>query len=412
MKLRWLLATLLLSTIALAQDVVPVVHVANPPNTAATLSKHYVVMVSLDGFRYDYPTKWGTPNLDAIAKAGASTPTGMRPSYPSITFPNHYTLVTGLRPEHNGIVSMEFYSPERAERYAYNSKAGTDGSWYRGVPLWVLAEKQGMRSASLFWPGSAAEIDGVRPSYYLNFDDKLDNHARIQQIVNWLALPAAERPHMITLYYSDTDHAGHEHGPDSEETRDAVHRVDALMGELWQKLQATGLPVDLIVTTDHGMIQLDPKFVGLDQLVDLNGVKTEGALLYPKTEADKERIYRALKALHDPRFDVYRRAKVPKSIHYRADPNEGDPVVIAHAPYNVKAHIAPMKGLYVASHGFDANTTTQMKGIFFAAGPDVKPGVELPSFDNVDVYPFVAKLLELQPGRTDGELGPLKAALR
>jgi alkaline phosphatase D len=403
---------LALVSVSWGQEVTPVIQAENPPNAEATLAKHYVVMVSLDGFRYDYASKWGAPHLDAIAKDGVSTPSGMLPSYPSVTFPNHYTLVTGLRPEHNGMVAMSFFDPARGESYSYNSPTSEDGSWYRGVPLWVLAEKQGMRSACVFWPGSEAKIDGTRPSFYLHFDDKLNNHLRIDQIVSWLKLPEAQRPHLITLYYSDTDHEGHMYGPDSTQTRDAVHLEDALMGELREKLESTGLPVDLIVTTDHGMILLDPKFVGLDQLVDLKGVKTEGVLLYPKGEPETERVYRELKALHDARFDVYRRKEVPRALHYRADANEGDPVVIPRAPYNVKAHISPPKGLYVASHGFDPHKTPEMKGIFYAVGPDIKTGVQLPGFDNVDVYSFVARLLGLTPGKTDGELGVLGQALR
>jgi len=238
---------------ATAQQIAPVVDSSNPPNTPQQQRKHYVVLVSLDGFRYDYPQKWGATNILAIGRQGASTPDGMLPSYPSLTFPNHYTIVTGLYPEHHGLVNNSFLDPARNydEYVSKNSAKNGDGSWYNGTPLWSLAEQQGMRAASFFWPGSEAKIAGERPSDYVHFDDNFDDEKRIDQVIAWLKLPKSERPHFITLYYSNTDHAGHDFGPDSTQARDAVQHVDALMGELKRKLDALHLPIDLIITADH-----------------------------------------------------------------------------------------------------------------------------------------------------------------
>jgi predicted AlkP superfamily pyrophosphatase or phosphodiesterase len=403
---------LMAGAVGVAQDVTPVVHVDNPPNLVAQQARHYVVLVSLDGFRYDYGREYATPNLDAMAREGASTPTGMLPSYPSVTFPNHYTLVTGLRPEHHGIVAMKFTDPDRKESYSFSdTKKNGDGSWYQGTPLWVLAEQQGMRSACFFWPGSEAAIDSVRPSYYLHFDESLGDETRIDQVIDWLKLPADQRPHFITLYYPNTDHAGHEYGPDSPEEREAVQHVDAMIGELREKLKATGLPVDLIVTADHGMIKLDPTPVVLDKFANLDHFKTEGSLLYADSEADAEKAYEEFRAHPDPRFKVYRRLDVPKSLHYDTSAREGDPVVIATGPYSLYVH-APTHPGNVGSHGFDPHTMPEMKAIFYAAGPDIKAGVKLPSFDNIDVYPFLANLLGLETPPVDGEIGPLAAALK
>ena len=402
----------LLTGAAAGQDVTPVVHVDNPPNLEVQQAKHYVVLVSLDGFRYDYGSEYATPNLDAMAREGASTPAGMLPSYPSVTFPNHYTLVTGLRPEHHGIVAMTFTDPDRKESYSFSdTKKNGDGSWYQGTPLWVLAEQQGMRSACFFWPGSEAAIDSVRPSYYLHYDESLGDETRIDQVIDWLKLPADQRPHFITLYYPNTDHAGHKYGPDSPEEREAVQHVDAMMGELREKLKATGLPVDLIVTADHGMIKLDPTPVVLDKFANLDHFKTEGPLLYADSEADAEKAYEEFRAHPDPRFKVYRRLDVPKSLRYDTSAREGDPVVIATGPYSLYAH-APTHPGNVGSHGFDPHTMPEMKAIFYAAGPDIKAGVKLPSFDNIDVYPFLANLLGLETPPVDGEIGPLAAALK
>jgi len=216
-RIRLFFLTVLLcsvSSLAQAPQATPVITVDNGPNALVQEQKHYVVLVSLDGFRFDYAKKYGATHLLALAKQGASAPDGMIPSYPSVTFPNHYTLVTGLYPEHHGIVAMSFYDEQRKERYSYNdTKTNGDGSWYSGTPLWVLAEKQGMRSACFFWPGSEAAIQNVRPSYYLHFDDKFPDEQRVDQVLSWLKLPEDKRPHFITLYYSNVDHAGHEYGP-------------------------------------------------------------------------------------------------------------------------------------------------------------------------------------------------------
>jgi len=175
-----------------------------------------------------------------------------------------------------------------------DAKAVTDGSWYDGVPLWSLAEQQGMRSACFFWPGSEAKIAGENPSDYLKFDDKVDESARIDQVIAWLKEPATERPHFITLYYSDVDHAGHEFGPDAPETRTAVLHVDALIGSLKSKLDATELPIDLVVISDHGMVKIEGPWVTLDQFADLSNFETAGPLLYGKTEEDRARAYNQL----------------------------------------------------------------------------------------------------------------------
>ena len=397
---------------AAAQDVTPVVHVDNPPNLKAQQAKPTVILVSLDGFRYDYARLYGAPHLDEMAKDGVSTPDGMLPSYPSVTFPNHYTLVTGLRPEHHGIVAMSFYDPDRKASYSYSdSKANSDGTWYQGTPLWVLAEQQGMRSACFFWPGSEADIDAVRPSYYLHFDDKLDDEKRIQQIGAWLQLPPEERPHFITLYYSNVDHAGHSYGPDAPETREAVHHVDELIGKLRDVIRASSGLIDLIVTADHGMIKADPKPVVLDEFANLDHFKTAGGQLYADTEAAAERAYEEFLSHPDPRFAVYRRLEVPGLLDYNMSAREGDPVIVPKGPYAIYVH-KPTRPGNIGSHGFDPHTMPEMKAIFYAEGPDIRAHVPLKSFDNVDVYPLIAKILGLQIGPVDGTLAPVRSALK
>jgi predicted AlkP superfamily pyrophosphatase or phosphodiesterase len=411
----WLIC--LLSAAAGAQQIAPVITVDHGPNALIQESKHYVVMVSLDGFRYDYAKKYGAKNLLALGARGAEAGQGMIPSYPSLTFPNHYTLVTGLYPEHHGIVAMSFYDSERKQRFAFNDpKTSTDGSWYGGTPLWVLAEKQGMRSACFFWPGSEGEIQATRPTYYLKFDDKFPDEKRIDQVLQWLATPADERPHFITLYYSNVDHAGHMYGPDSPQVAEAVKHVDGLIGELEKRLTATHLPVDLIVVSDHGMEREKGPWIDLDHFkgVDLTGVETVGQMLYPESEDAAERVYQSLKKVSGD-FVVYRRKNVPANLHYNENPRTGDPVIVATGPYAIRAHgpvnaaedHAPNAGV----HGYDPQEMTSMRAIFFAEGPDIRKGVELGPFENVNVYPLVAKLLGLKAPQVDGSVNVLANVL-
>jgi predicted AlkP superfamily pyrophosphatase or phosphodiesterase len=394
----------------------PVIEVPNPDNHADQFAKHYVVLVSIDGFRYDYAKLYGAPHLDAIAKDGAAAPDGMLPSYPSTTFPNHYTIVTGLYPEHHGIVAMSFYDPARKERYSYNDlNAATDASWYRGVPLWSLAEKQGLRAACFFWPGSEAEIAGERPSYYLKYDDKLPDEERIDQVVDWLTLPPEKRPHFITLYFGEVDHAGHEYGPNAPQTRAAVRHVDGEIGVLRAKLEKLHLPIDLVVVSDHGMAKEEGgAWIDLDQYADFSGVETVGTLMYPDSDAEAAKLYAKLRIVSD-KFKVYRRSRMPAELNYTADPRIGDPVIVPTGPYAIRIHTPadaaqnrpPNKGM----HGLDPRTVPEMRAIFYAEGPDIRKGVRLKPFENVNVFPFLAEILGLDAPATDGNASVLEPVL-
>jgi predicted AlkP superfamily pyrophosphatase or phosphodiesterase len=272
-----------------------------------------------------------------------------------------------------------------------------------------------MRTACFFWPVSEAKIAGYQPTYYLHFDDKIDDQARIEQVMAWLKLPEAERPHLITLYYSSPDHEGHEYGPDAPQTRAAVAKMDGLIGKLKTGLDATHLPIDLVVVSDHGMAKIEGGWVTLDQFADLTGFETAGALLYGKTEEDRERVYNQLKKASE-KFVAYRRKSVPAGLAYNSNPREGDPIVIATGPYAIRAHgpaagaedKAPIPGM----HGFDPRKVPEMKSSFFAAGPDIIQGKTVAPFENVNLYPWLAHLLSLDAPKSDGSLNVLAGTLR
>jgi alkaline phosphatase D len=408
-------------TFAASQEVstnapLSVIHVDNGPNSEAAQKAHYVVLVSLDGFRWDYAKRDSATHLLALGKQGVWAPEGMLPSFPSLTFPNHFTIVTGLYPEHHGLVANSFYDPTKQAHYAINDPAAvTDGSWYSGTPLWSLAESQGMRSACFFWPGSEAKIAGFRPTYYLRFDNKIDDDARIEQVLAWLRLPPADRPHFITLYYAEPDHEGHEFGPDAPETKAAVVKVDKLVGKLKEGLDATGLPIDLVVVSDHGMAKVQGSWLTLDQFADLTGFETAGSLLYAKTEEDTARVYNQLKKASS-QFVVYRRKDVPGELNFRDNPREGDPVVIATGPFIIRAHGPPAgkqeSAPPVGMHGYDPRKMPEMKASFYAAGPDILPGHTVRPFENVNLYPWLAHLLGLAPPKSDGSMNVLAGTLR
>jgi predicted AlkP superfamily pyrophosphatase or phosphodiesterase len=426
--LRWVAPALLLLCLGLrlgAQEAVapaaagsalPVIHVDNGSNSAAAQKAHYVVLVSLDGFRWDYAKSYGATHLLALGRHGVWAPQGMLPSFPSLTFPNHFTIVTGLYPEHHGLVANGFYDETKQARYGISdSKAVTDGSWYSGTPLWSLAESQGMRTACFFWPGSEAKIAGYQPTYYLKFDDKIDDGARIEQVLAWLKLPAADRPHFITLYYSEPDHEGHEFGPEAAQTKAAALKVDGLVGKLKAGLDATGLPIDLVVVSDHGMAKVQGGWITLDQFADLTGFETAGTLLYGKSEEDRARVYNQLKKASS-QFVVYRRKDVPAELNYSENPREGDPVVIATGPFAIRAHGPPEgkedKAPTAGMHGFDPHKLPEMKASFFAAGPDIVAGKTVAPFENVNLYPWMAHMLGLSVPKTDGSLNVLAGTLR
>jgi len=410
---------LLFATASGAQEPFPVIHVDHGPNAAQQVAKHYVILISFDGFRYDYAQRYHARNIVALEAKGAWAPEGMIPAFPSVTFPNHYTLVTGLYPGHHGIVENDFYDPQRGESYKYTDpKSANDGTWYGGTPLWVLAEQQGMRSASIFWPASTANIQGVLPAYYMKYDDKFPNEKRIERILDWLRLPADQRPHFITLYFSEVDHNGHKYGPDAPELIATVHELDSELGRLMQGLKTIKLPVDVIVVADHGMVRIPPKWIALDQRgLDVALVqKYWGTLLYAKTDEDAKKIYEEL--LPAQEYKVYRRADLPERLHLSMNPRMGDPVIYPLVPYAIHVKDNPdTTPPNPGAHGFDPSVVPEMKALFVAAGPDIRSNVKVDSFENVNVFPLIAHILGLdysppKAGPIDGNLSVLRAVLK
>jgi predicted AlkP superfamily pyrophosphatase or phosphodiesterase len=399
----------------------PLAHVDNGPNSVLAQKRHYVVVVSLDGFRWDYAKRDNVTHMLALAKQGVWAPEGMLPSFPSVTYPNHFTIVTGLYPEHHGIVENSFLDPDRQKSYsAFDPEAVKDASWYSGTPLWSLAESQGMRTACIFWPTCEAKIASYLPTWYAKANARTEDspemqQARIDDAIALLHLPAEQRPHLILMHYSSPDNEGHKYGPDAPETRAAELKMDAIVGKLKVALDATGLAIDLVVVSDHGMAHVPNEWITLDQFADLAGFDAVGSLLYGKSEADRERVYNQLKKASS-QFMVFRRKSVPAELNYNQNTREGDPVIVATGPYAIRAHApaggtvdsAPPRGM----HGFDPRKVPDMKAIFIAVGPDIVKGKVVGPFENVNLYPWLAHMLGLAPGKSDGNLNILSGTLR
>lgn len=377
----------------------------------------YVLLISLDGFRYDYAALHGAPNLKRLAKEGVQAE-ALIPLYPSATFPNHLSIVTGLYPEHHGIVANVFYDSARRSVYRF-TQASTDGTWYGRTPLWVLAEQQGVRTATFFWPGSDAEIQGKRPREYRLFEEAIPNHERVRQVVDWFARPEAVRPHFVTLHLGDVDHVGHDAGPESAETRHAVKEIDQLIGQLLDGLRATRTPVNVFIVSDHGMVRRRD-VVRIGDRTEFAGFEIpifRGTQLHLYS-SDARLAHQTVAKLNqrDPRFHAYLRSEIPESLHFRDSPRIGDVVVMPTGPhvlYVERPGVPPTVPPGPGQHGYDPEQFREMRRIFYAQGPDLKSGLTIPAFENVHIYPLLAQLLRLTPpANLDGRQEVLRPILR
>lgn len=372
-------------------------------NAATSSGKPIVMLVSVDGLRADYIQKHQPPNILKIIKQGIYTPS-MIPSYPSLTFPNHYTIATGRYPGHHGIVSNNFWDSVRQEKYdAFEPSIANDHTWYEGEPIWNVVEKNGMIAHTIDWVGSSAHVGQMDPTCYTQYEGKITFDQKIDKAFESLALPEETRPHFITLYTAEVDDAGHYSGPYSEKTVAALMNVDRQIGRLWDMIQKSNLPINLIVVSDHGMEKLDNnKAIFIDDYISSEDLKTfqyidRGAsgLLYNSDPAKVKATYEALKA-NEKNFKVYLKGETPPEFHMDHPSRTGDIVIVPDIPYYLTYR--PVQGLPLSlkagTHGWDPKNK-EMHAFFMAAGPNIATNKTVPAFQNVDVYPFLMNLLSL-----------------
>lgn len=366
----------------------------------------YVVVLSLDGFRADYQGRANTPNLDQMDKEGLSG--RFRPSYPTLTFPNHYSMATGLYPNNHGLVGNEFWDERGAHYRLGDRKAVADPAFYKGEPLWNVARRHGMKSASFFWVGSETAIGGFQPDRWKTFNDKVPYTDRADSIISWLQLPKPERPNLLMWYIEEPDHTGHHEGPESPKTVRMVEKMDSVVGYFRSKLAQLPIAsqVDFILVADHGMQSFDKsRSVNLADYLPRDSFEhvATGPFthLYPKA-GYTETAYKILKKI--PHIQVYRKGELPKRLHFGTSARIGELVLIADLGTQIffRPEGIP-KDFMHAGHGFD-NKHPEMYAIFKAVGPDFQAGRHISQpIPNITLYPLVCQLLGLQPGANDAD---------
>ena len=382
-----------------------------------------LILLSIDGFRWDYLQRYDAPTLRALARGGVHA-TRLTPSFPSKTFPNHYTLVTGLYPAHHGIVGNWFFDPAFNETFGMSKPAsnGEERWWVAGEPVWITAEKQGVRSACYFWPGSEAENHGRRPSRFKPFDGSMPTEQRVDELLGWLAVPAAERPRFATLYFDLVDTAGHKYGPNAPETGAAVRQADAAVARLLAGLEKLGLrgKTSLVVVSDHGMSEQGPdRVVFLEDLMDVSRVQVDstgpvGGVRPKPGTGTAAGLAAQIRAKAPPQLHVYLRDETPERLHFRGNPRIPDVVLLADDHWNFESKLGWPKRLLTYSkgnHGWDP-ATPNMGALFIASGPAFRRGVEIPDVENIQVYNLLCAALGLTPAPNDGDQRLVRATLR
>ena len=393
---------------------------APPPPPA---ERAIVILVSIDGFRWDYLDRYESPNVKRLAAEGVRS-AGLIPQFPSKTFPNHYTVVTGLRLGSHGIISNNMRAADIPGEFSMSNRdVLADPRWWGGEPIWNTAERQGRIAASMFWPGSETAINGRHATYWLPFDDDMPHRDRVDRLLGWLKQPEDRRPSFLTLYYSAVDSAGHRYGPESQEVAGAVADVDRSIGDLVSGVEGLGLAgrVHYVLTSDHGMAALSTeRVIVVDDYIDVSAAEVidwEPVLGLSPKDGNVEKMYAALKDRH-PHLAVYKRDEIPAQYRLAGHPRLPAIIGIADEGWNIasKQRVQrwgepdgrPPRG----THGYDGRQARSMHGLFVAAGPRIKRGVVVPPFENIHVYEFMCAVLGIAPAKNDGDPSVTRDMLR
>lgn len=388
--------------------------------TPYTAPAQRVILISFDGFRWDYIDRPAAVNLRALAARGVRAER-MTPVFPSKTFPNHYSIVTGLTAEHHGIVANAMRDSVLGLFTTRDTLAQSESRWWGGEPIWVTVERQGRRAASVGWPGSEAAIHGVRPSWWARYWHDQPHADKVQKLLDWLSLPADSAPSLMLAYFHDVDGAGHSYGPAAQEVDSAIAAVDRALGAIVEGIAARGLTdvVNIIIVSDHGMTPVSPeRVIVLDDYISLNDVEvvdwTPVAAIAPKPGA-MERVYARLRGAH-PSLAVYRKGEVPAHYRFNDNPRITEIVGVAADGWTIASRAQVDRWRQNAwrgggNHGFDP-ALPNMGATFIAAGPGIARGRVVPAFSNLHVYSLMAQLLRVTPARTDGSLDSVRAILR
>jgi len=373
--------------------------------------KHYVLLVSLDAFRWDYNKIYNTPNLNKFAHDGVKADR-MYPSFPTVTFPNHYTIVTGLYPDHHGLINNNFPANDLGLFYRMGDRTAVENpAFYEGEPIWETAEKQGLKSASFFWVGSEAR----HPSYWKKYDESITYEARIDTVIKWLGYPPEKRPELVTLYFDEPDATSHSYGPVSVQTGKMISRLDSLIGVLRTKLSA--LPeakkIDLIILSDHGMSAVSyERYIDLKSLVPARMISSisGGNPVYLINPSDGKKDSVLFLLNKSTGLKAWSKSQLPQKWHYGTNPRIPEIVVVADSSWSIgtRPDASSVRG---GAHGYD-NSNSDMFSIFYAAGPSFKRNYTFKELNNVDIYNLICRVLNIIPAKNDGDPAHINGMLR
>jgi predicted AlkP superfamily pyrophosphatase or phosphodiesterase len=376
--------------------------------------ENYLVVLSMDGFRWDYTDRTETPNFDRIEKQGVRAE-AIIPSFPSTTFANHYTMATGLYPDHHGILVNRFYAPDLDADFNKGDRSTVeDGKFYGGEPIWVTAETQGMKTATFFWVGSEADVKGVRPTYWKRYEHNFPYTQRIDTVIYWLELPKEQRPELVMWYFDQPDSHGHRYGPEGDSILMTVNYLDSLLGVFLDRMEA--LPhadkINFIVTSDHGMAQLSPdRKIVLDQYVDTSMIALidgwNPTMNLKIKDGYLDEVYESLSEIDN--LNVWKHGEVPERLHHGTNVRTHDLILVADGGWSIVWSWT--KGYARGTHGYDP-ANPDMHAIFYAYGPDFKENHRHPAFQNIHLYPLMTEILGLEPAETDGSLDAVKDMLK
>lgn len=383
-------------------------------------SKPYVLLVSFDGFRWDYMNRGITPNLEKIKKEGVWA-LSLQPTFPSKTFPNHQSIITGMYPENHGIIANSFEDKYKNEVYRMNdSNSVNNAKWYWGEAFWETAERQGIKTASYFWPGSEVKLSYRKPTYVETYEHTRPYDTRIEGVIKWLQLPQEKRPHFITLYFSETDSKGHAFGPNSKEVNEAIKLLDEVAGKIFSKLEEINMKdsVNVIFVSDHGMTEISKeRVINVEKILAGYNCKflDESVLMTIEPPKDKlKEVYDLLKK-NENHFKVYYRHEVPEYFHFSNNYLIPSLVLIPDIGWNLltEKSVKRMETVYVGgNHGYD-NNHLDMHGFFVARGPNFKKNYFTGSLKNIDIYPLLCKIFNIIPrSNIDGKLERIEFILK
>jgi len=382
-------------------------------------SQPYVILISFDGFRWDYANRGITPNIDIMKKYGVSA-LSLRPCFPSKTFPNHYAIVTGMYPENNGLIANSMVNPYTKKKYKLSDSIEVrNGQWYLGEAFWETAKRNGIISASYFWPGSEIKPRYRAPRYFKKYEHMKKYEDRVDGIINWLKLPQEQRPHFLTLYFSATDDSAHKFNPESTPTINAIKLEDSMLGLLFEKLKEINLydSTNVILVSDHGMTEINKtRTVNIENILRNYKVEYQQGgpfmLIQPKKNELSE-VYNLL-VKNQNHFIAYTKENIPARFHYSKNPFIPDIILSADLGWSLttdwsEKYMSKMET--GGNHGWD-NNYTDMHGIFFAMGPNFKKGYKTGTINNIDIYPLMCKIFNISPrSNVDGKIENIEQVL-